>query len=114
MPTSENPTANTLATGGTRLRSPVVRIVLGVIATAAPVIVTMDVIHVLVAKPLRVIWPHVLASALCVAGYRLYIRLLEERPLLELARRGAFRGLGAGLALGLGLSVGTIGILVRG
>lgn len=51
-------------------------------------------------------------SLVGVAVYAVYVRMIERRRLVELARRGVVGELGRGLALGIGLFVVTAGILV--
>ncbi len=85
-----------------------VRIVLGVLAVVLPVALTMFLVHQLVEKSMRGLWPQLLAATLCVVGYRLYVQRIERRPMAELAGAGAGRELGAGLLLGSLLFAGVI------
>jgi membrane protease YdiL (CAAX protease family) len=50
-----------------------------------------------------------LALVAAYLGYRAYVRLVEQRPLTELARPGAGWELGAGATLGLALCTAVIG-----
>lgn len=93
------------------LRFSLVRILLGTLAVVLPVALSMALVHQLVDKPLRGLWPQLLAAALCVAGYRLYVRQVERRPLDLFAPQGAARELGLGLLLGAGLFLAVIGVL---
>lgn len=92
-------------------RFSLVRIVIGVLAVALPVVLTMFLVHQLVDKPLRGLWPQLVAAALCVGGYRLYVRVVERRVPAELATAGAWRELGSGVAIGAGLLAAVIGVL---
>lgn len=78
---------------------PIVRIVLGTVAVAAPVILTLWLTHVALDKSMRVMWPQFLAATLSVVGYRFYVHRMEQRSIPELSRLGAWRELAQG-ALG--------------
>jgi len=106
------------ADGGQLRRKPsgitrfsLVRIVLGALAVVLPVALTMFLVHQLVEKGMRGLWPQLLAAALCLLGYRFYVRRVERRPMAELAGTGAGRELGAGLLLGSLLFIGVIGAM---
>ena len=51
------------------------------------------------------------ACGLGVAAYVAYVRRIEQRPAVELARAGAGRELGSGLVLGVSMFAATIGTL---
>lgn len=94
------------------LRFSLVRIVLGTLAVVLPVALTMVLVHQLVDKSLRGLWPQLVAAALCVAGYRLYVRKVEGRSTVEaFATRGAGRELCTGLLVGAGCFLAVIGVL---
>ena len=90
---------------------PLVRIVLGTVLTFAAVPLVMLAASQLVAKPYRIVWPQLLAAVLVWCGYRLYVRRVEKRPMVELATQGMARGLGAGLLLGAALVTLTFAVL---
>ncbi|MFC5499306.1 CPBP family intramembrane glutamic endopeptidase [Caenimonas terrae] len=90
---------------------PLVRIVLGIVLTFAPVPLTMIVVSQLVAKPYRIVWPQLLAAVLVWFGYRFYVRRVEKRQPTELATQGMARELGTGMLLGAGLVVLTFAVL---
>ena len=93
------------------LAFPPVRIVLAAFLVVAPVTVTMALIRLALPAPLRVAWPHLLAAALSVGGYCLYVRRVEKRPVSELSRPRALREVGAGVLLGAALVTTTLGIV---
>jgi membrane protease YdiL (CAAX protease family) len=88
------------------------RMVLGVIATLGPIMLTMMLADVLVPKALRAGgWPFLLAAAMSLLSYRWFVRRTEQRhALAELALPGAVREAGAGVVLGasLGLIVAAL------
>lgn len=90
---------------------PVARIVLGVIATLAPIMLTMMLADMLVPKPLRVVWPMLLAASLSFLAYRLFVATIEKRQPAELALPGAARETGFGIAIGATLGLTVAGIL---
>jgi uncharacterized protein len=91
--------------------SSIVRILLGIIAVAVPVILTLWLLHLALDKSLRVMWPQLLAAALCVASYRFYVTRIEKRPVSELSSAGAWRELGQGVLGVTALLAATMGIL---
>ncbi|WP_431046421.1 lysostaphin resistance A-like protein [Roseateles sp. L2-2] len=94
------------------LRSPLVRIVLGAVATVAPVALSMAAIHAVLPKPYRQLWPQLLAAVLCLLAYRAFTRLVEKRQApTELAPAPAARELLTGALLGLILITGIVGVL---
>lgn len=92
-------------------RFSLVRILVGILAVVAPVALTMILARQLVEKSMRGHWPQLLAAALCLAGYWLYVRKVEKRALTELSSPRAGLELGAGLLLGAAAFGATIGIL---
>jgi len=92
-------------------RNPFVRIIAGVLCAAAPLVVTMMLVQALVPKELRIAWHHLLAAALCLAGYRFYVRRFEQREAMETALHGAAPRLLRGLGIGAALSLAVVGVL---
>jgi membrane protease YdiL (CAAX protease family) len=90
---------------------PVVRMLLGIVLTFAPVPVVMIVVSKLVEKPYRIVWPQLLAAVLVWFGYRFYVRRIEKRQPTELATAGMGRELGIGLLLGAGLVASAFAVL---
>jgi len=92
---------------------PVARMVLGVIATLGPIMLTMMLIDIFIPKPLRVGgWPFLLAAAMSLLSYRWFVRRTEQRhTLAELALPGAAREAGAGVVLGASLGLIVAGLL---
>ncbi|HJV01619.1 MAG TPA: type II CAAX endopeptidase family protein [Burkholderiaceae bacterium] len=88
-----------------------IRILLGIVLTFAPVPLTMIIASKLVAKPYRVMWPQLLAAVLVWCGYRFWVRRVEKRQALELSTPGMGRELGTGLLLGAALLMATFLIL---
>jgi membrane protease YdiL (CAAX protease family) len=97
--------------GARAARQPVVRILLATLAMVLPVAAVLVFANVVLEKSMRVAWPQLLAAALCVLGYRLYVTKIERRVPDELGTAGAARETGAGLAWGAALSLGVIGAL---
>lgn len=94
------------------LALPVSRIVIATLAMALPVALTLILVHHTLEKPMRQAWPQLLCAALCIAGYALYVRMVERRPLSELSRSGAGPELGAGLAVGVAVFLIAIGAMM--
>ncbi|WP_296948166.1 CPBP family intramembrane glutamic endopeptidase [uncultured Massilia sp.] len=92
-------------------RFALLRILAGTALIVLPVGLTMFAAHQLVDKSMRGLWPQLLAAALCVLGYRCYVRSVEGRAMTEFGRAGAGRELGTGLALGAAMFLLAIGIL---
>ena len=92
------------------LAFPLSRIIIGALAVALPTIVAMILIRQL-DKPLRQVWPFLLCAALCVAGYALYMRMVEQRRVTELSSAGAGRELGLGAAIGAATFLAVIGAM---
>ncbi|HEY2676543.1 MAG TPA: CPBP family intramembrane glutamic endopeptidase [Steroidobacteraceae bacterium] len=93
------------------LRFPLVRIILAILAVAAPFALVSTALNLFVTdKFLRRLGALLLAAIVLVA-YRAYVRLVEKRAVTELSRHHAMRELAAGLALGALLLSVSIGIL---
>lgn len=93
-------------------RNPLVRIIAGIACVAVPLIATMMLVQALVPKEMRIAWHHLLAAALCLAGYRIYVRRFEQRDAIESALQGAGPHLLRGLGIGTALSLAVVGMLV--
>jgi len=90
---------------------PLIRAIVGIILTFAPVPLTMILAHNLVDKPYRQVWPQVLAAGLSFLAYRFFARRVEKRDLTEFAPQAAVREAFLGLLLGAGL-VCTVYVLL--
>lgn len=110
LPQSQSPSATRSAR---LLAFPLTRIVIGIVAVALPTIVAMMLVRQL-DKPLRQVWPFLLFAALCVGGYALYTRTVEQRRMSELARAGAGRELGLGMGIGAAAFLAIIGAMAAG
>ncbi|MBD8542136.1 MAG: type II CAAX endopeptidase family protein [Massilia sp.] len=93
------------------LRYPLILAIVGILATIAPMFVTLGLTEI-VPKPLRLGWPMLLSAAVAVAGYRWFVMRLERRPVTELALAGAGRELWRGLGIGVLLVVATYSVLL--
>lgn len=93
------------------MASGLVRIVLGIVAVAAPVALTLWLAHAVLDKSMRVMWPQLLAAALCVSSYRVYVRRIENRSVSELSRTGAWREVACGALGAAALLAVTMGAL---
>jgi len=90
---------------------PVTRIVTGMLFIMLATFGPLGLIGATVPKPLRPVWPWLVAAAMSVLAYRFLIRRTEKRPLTELSLPGAPREAAAGLALGAGLGLLIAGVL---
>jgi membrane protease YdiL (CAAX protease family) len=84
-------------------RAAPIRIVTGVLVSTAAVALPMAIIHALIDRPYRQVWPFLVSAALCLGAYRWFTRVLEKRSPLELARTGALREFALGSLMGLAL-----------
>jgi membrane protease YdiL (CAAX protease family) len=91
--------------------SPLVRILLGIVIVVAPVILTLWLAHVLLEKSQRVMWPQIMAAALCVASYWYFVRQVEKRRVTELSGASALRDLAFGVLGGSVLVATAMGVL---
>jgi membrane protease YdiL (CAAX protease family) len=112
MMTTAQPSTSSSPGLGTRiLQFPLTRIVLAILFLVIPVALTLILVRAALDKPMRIMWPQLLATAICVGSYCLYVRLIEKRAVSELSRSGALRELGSGLLIGASLLAATMGIL---
>lgn len=96
----------------TRLaRNTFVRIIAGIACVIGPIILTMTLSQKLVPAEARIAWHYLLAAALCLGGYRFYVRRFEQREASETALRGATPSLVRGLGIGAAISVAVVAIL---
>jgi len=96
----------------TRLaRNTLVRILAGIACVLAPFIAAIMLARAAAPQEWRIVWPHLLAAALCLAGYRFYVRRFEQRDASEAALRGAVPDLLRGLGIGAAISVAVAAIL---
>lgn len=93
------------------LANPVVRILLAVAASVGTMALLL-MLSEIVPKPMRVVWPTLLAAAGCMAGYHFYVRKVEKRVPAEASGPGVLRELGAGFGIGAALAVGVAGVLL--
>ncbi|MFC0133520.1 CPBP family intramembrane metalloprotease [Massilia eurypsychrophila] len=111
MSTMPLPAAPSPSRGARLLKMPLVRLLLGIIAVVLPVALTMALTQQLLDKSLRQLWPQLLAAALCVAAYVLYVRKVERRQATELSRVGAGRELAFGILLGSAIFLLAVGAI---
>jgi membrane protease YdiL (CAAX protease family) len=109
LPTRQAASSSGRSRAARFLAFPLTRLVLAAVVVVLPVVLTMDLVHLALAKSMRVVWPPLLASALCVSAYRVYVLRVEKRALSELGRPRAGRELGTGLLVGSLLLVATVG-----
>jgi CAAX protease family protein len=96
-----------------RVRSPLIRIVIGVIAVVLPVVAIQFLVRKLpLPRMAAVASAALLGAAVAYLAYRAYVRWVEKRELLEFGREGALKELATGLALGTALFSCAIGLLV--
>jgi len=91
------------------IRFPLVRMVLAFVWVAAIVSVTSSVVDLLPDWVQAISLP-ILALGACL-GYYSFVRLVEKRPVIELAASGAVAELAGGVMIGAALFAVTIGIL---
>jgi membrane protease YdiL (CAAX protease family) len=96
----------------TRLaRNTFVRVIAGIACVMGPFILAMLLAQKLVPAEARIVWHHLLAAALCLGGYRFFVRRFEQREASEIALRSAMPGLLRGLGIGTAISVVVVAIL---
>jgi len=93
------------------LANPFVRILLAIAASIGTMALLL-MLSEIVPKPMRVVWPTLLAAAGCMAGYRFYVRKVERRAPAEASGPGVLRELGTGFGIGAALAVGVAGVLL--
>jgi len=94
------------------MRSALIRIIIGFIAVALPVVAVQWLVRQLpLPRPVAVASAALLGAAVAYLIYRAYVRLMEKRELFEFGREGALSELAAGLVLGTALFASAIGIL---
>jgi uncharacterized protein len=86
------------------------RIAAAIVFIGVPFAIVSTPLNLLADKSLKRLGALVLA-AVALAGYSVYVRVIEKRVVTELSRRGAALELGAGLLLGALLISITVGIL---
>lgn len=92
-------------------RNTVVRILAGLACVLVPFIATLLLVQNLVPKEMRIVWHHLLAAAMCLAGYRFYVRRFEQRDAGEVSLRAAAPDLLRGLGIGAAISAAVVAIL---
>ncbi|SMB81410.1 CPBP family intramembrane glutamic endopeptidase [Deinococcus hopiensis] len=102
---------NTPAVPHTWRRFSLLRVLLGTLIVTLPVVLTMFLAQHFIPQSLRAYWPSLLAAFLCVAGYRLYMRWVEQRPMHAFSTAHAGRELGTGTLVGGGLFLAVMGVL---
>jgi membrane protease YdiL (CAAX protease family) len=106
--------ANPLINGrGPRwLRWPLIRMLIAIFFVAVPFGILQFVLKILpIDESLKKVWPALLSAACCYAMYVVYVRLIERRPVLELAGRHALREAGWGTVGGSLLFCATLAAL---
>lgn len=93
------------------LKMPVIRLLIGTAAVLLPVALFMALTQHFVDKSLRQVWPHLVSAAICVTGYVIYVRKVEQREAVELSRAGAGRELAMGAAFGALIFLLTVGAI---
>jgi membrane protease YdiL (CAAX protease family) len=93
------------------LANPFVRILLAALASIGTMALLL-MLSELVPKPMRVVWPTLLAAAGCMMGYRFYVLKVEKRAPAEVSGPGVLRELGAGFGIGAALATGVAGVLL--
>ncbi|WP_426196074.1 CPBP family intramembrane glutamic endopeptidase [Massilia sp. DWR3-1-1] len=89
-----------------------VRIVLGVLAIGLTAALGYAAIKAIAPLPAqRLVWPHLLMSALLLLVYVGFVKAMERRPLTELARGGAPAEFGVGVWLGAGAVSAAMALL---
>jgi uncharacterized protein len=113
---SQAKNAHTQTIGQQIFRFPLVRILIAFLIVGAGILVAQLLISLLRAvlpqpSPVYYLIAIVLALVCGYFAYWLYVRLIEHRPLSELAFKGAPAELGIGILAGIGLYSAVIGLL---
>ena len=90
----------------------IVRIVLALFTTALAGGLTQAFVGEMANRRFHAGWPDACGALAALAGYALYVRVVERRPVDELGSRGAIAEIGAGLAGGAALVGAVVGCLV--
>lgn len=94
------------------LQWPLLRVLIAIIFVVVPFILLQIILQKLpIDKSLRQVWPALLSTACCYFMYRLYVRVIEQRPVSEFAGNFAARETGLGIAGGALLFGATLGTL---
>ena len=93
------------------LFAPITRIFIAAVAIMLPLLATISVARALVPKPMRILWPYLLAALLCAGGYLLYVRFMEGRRANELALQGAAKEGFFGVLFGAASFLLILGVL---
>ena len=87
----------------------IVRIVLALFTTALAGGLTQAFVSELAHRRLHDGWPDACGALAALAGYAIYVRLVERRPVVELGGRGALAEIAAGLGGGAALVAAVVG-----
>lgn len=91
---------------------PLIRTVIAICFVMVPFILLQIILQKLpIDKALRQVWPALLSAACCYYMYRLYVRVIEQRPVSEFAGNYAVREMGLGMAGGALLFCAALGAL---
>lgn len=93
------------------LRHGAVRGLLAFVLVLLAALAPMALLHSVVPKPWRPLWPEFIAAACALLAYRWYIRRTEQREAGEISTRRMGPELAAGLALGFVLVGAVIAVL---
>ncbi len=93
------------------MRNPVVKILIGTVIVLLPAPLVTRLAHHLIDAAYRIGWPEMLAIALSFLAYRFFVHRIDKRAMVEFARPGAIRELGAGMALAMCMQVLLFGAL---
>lgn len=109
---SEAGTGRPTTTRGARvLQNPFVRIVVALLFVAIPFAAVATPFNMFVSDKSLKRLGALLLTVIVLGAYSSYVRIIEKRPVVELARPGMLRELGAGVLLGALLFSVTVGLL---
>jgi len=111
MPGLVAPTAPSARWGVRLLSNPTIRMILALLAIAIPFAIVAIPFNLYVSDRILKKAGALLLTAVILAAYRTYVKVVEGRPVTELSRTHASRELGAGLLLGALLLSLTIGVM---